>query len=425
MQTDMRLPWVVVVPRPEYRSSPLAETRFTGDGHEILLQGFHWDSHAGALDGSRSWKSWYTVLRENAEEIKAAGFSWVWFPPPCDSLAPQGYIPRRWNVLDTAFGTEAELRAAIRALEPVGALGDLVLNHRVGVATSGADFESPAFPDNRAAVTRNDDSGVGTGDLDTGETYAAGRDLDHTNPGVRATIVQYLRRLKEVGFRGWRYDFVKGYHGRFVAAYNEASMPEFSVGEFYDTDRQRVTDWVDATAGKSTAFDFPTRYLLYQACMRDDYSRLRSWNNGRTVPGGLLGYWPGRAVTFIDNHDTEYRRDAEHRHQHNDTQHFPGEAVERAHAYILTHPGIPCVFWSHYFDWGLGTRQKIHALIRIRKEAGIQARSAIEIKEAGKGLYAAIIDGRVAVKLGSRPWSPGPDWFCAIAGEQYAVWQRR
>jgi alpha-amylase len=309
-------------------------------------------------------------------------------------------------------------------LEPVKALADVVLNHRVGVATAGADFEDPPFPDNRAAVTRDDDSGIGTGNPDTGEHYAAGRELDHTNPDVRATVKNYLRRLRSVGFRGWRYDLVKGYHGRFVAEYNEASAPEFSVGEFFDTDRQRVTDWIDATGGKSTAFDFPTRYLLYEACLHDDYGRLRSVNGGRVVPGGLIGFWSSRAVTFVDNHDTEYRRDEEHRRHNDATRHFPGRTVEMAYAYVLTHPGIPCVFWSHYFDWGSATRQRIDRLIRVRRGMGLHAQSQVEIKDARKGLYAAIIDGRVAVKLGSCGWWPGGGWQLAVDGEKFAVWTR-
>ena len=37
----------------------------------------------------------------------------------------------------------------------------------------------------------------------------------------------------------------------------------------------------------------------------------------------------------------------------------------------------------------------------------------MEIREANRGLYAAVIDGRVAVKLGSRDWSPGHGWQLA------------
>jgi alpha-amylase len=426
MHIETTRPWVAVVPLPALRRGPAEAKQYVGDGWEILLQGFHWASHAGARDPvTRARKSWYRILAENSPAIQAAGFSWVWFPPPSDSLAPQGYIPKRWHLLDTPYGNERELREAIRVLQPVQALADVVLNHRVGVATGGADFADPAFRDNRAAIVRDDESGVGTGHPDTGERHAAGRDLDHTNPDVRAAIKDYLHRLQSLGFEGWRYDLAKGYHGRFVGEYNEATQPDFSVGEFYDCDRQKVTRWIDDTGGRSTAFDFPTRYLLYDACHADDFSRLRSIHGGRVVPGGLIGYWPSRSVTFVDNHDTEHRRDDDHRRENNSTRHFPGKLVDMAYAYILTHPGIPCVFWGHFFDWCPGTRQRIEQLIQVRRWTGIHARSWVDIKEARKGLYAAIIDGRVAVKLGSRDWWPGGGWELAADGERFAVWARK
>src|SRR5262245_31755369 len=176
------------------RHNPAAPTSFVGDGHDVLLQGFHWDSWRGADRGSGR-TGWYQIVKENAQAVKEAGFTRVWLPPASDSLAPEGYIPRRWNVLDSAYGSEAELRAALSALAPVQAIADVVLNHRVGVATGGADFADPPFPDNRAAIVRDDESGVGTGNPDTGERYPAGRDLDHTNPDVRRTVLAYLGRL--------------------------------------------------------------------------------------------------------------------------------------------------------------------------------------------------------------------------------------
>jgi alpha-amylase len=423
MQAEVKMPWVAVVALPP-GGGPAEERKYAGDGRDVLLQGFHWASHAGSPDGGpHGKKSWYRVLRDNAATIRSAGFTWVWFPPPSDSLAPQGYIPRRWNVLNSAYGSEAELRAAIAALEPVKALADVVLNHRVGVATAGADFDDPPFPDNPAAVVRDDESGVGTGNPDTGDRHPAGRDLDHTNPDVRAAVKGYLRRLKGVGFKGWRYDLVKGYHGRFVGEYNDASAPALSVGEFFDGDRQAVTNWIDATGDRSTAFDFPTRYLLYDAIRGDDYSRLGSVSGGRAVPGGLIGFWPGRAVTFLDNHDTEYRRDEEHRYD-DGTRHFPGKTVEQGYAYLLTHPGIPCVFWSHFFDWGEHTWWWIDRLLKVRKNTGLHAGSHVDIREAARGLYAAVVDGRVALKLGSRDWHPGGGWHRELAGDRCAVWTR-
>lgn len=412
------LAFVGVAPLPSVTTP--AQQKYVGDGRDILLQAFHWDSHRGG----GQHRSWYRVVHDNAERIKKAGFTSVWMPPPSDSLAPEGYIPRRWNVFNTCYGSEAELRGALHALAPLKPLADVVINHRVGVATSGADFEEPRFPDNRAAIVSDDDSGAGTGNRDTGELSPAGRDLDHSNPQVRHAVIDYLRRLKAVGFRGWRYDLTKGFHGRFIGEYNDATAPEFSVGEYFDGERQKLADWVDITGGKSATFDFPTRFRLFDACTEDACDRLRASNGGKAGPVGLIGLWPSRAVTFLDNHDTEYRREEEHRRYNNGIHHFPGRTAAMGYAYLLTHPGVPCVFWSHLFDWDEYTRQRIEQLLALRKHSGIHARSHVEIREARQGLYAAFIDGKVAMKLGSQDWHPGGGWQLAVCGDKFAVWKR-
>src|SRR5262249_5872664 len=99
MQVEVHSPWPALLPAPP-GGGRAAERGYAGDGRDVLLQGFHWASHAGVGGGAAAGRSWYRVLGENAAAIRAAGFTWVWFPPPSDSLAPQGYIPRRWNVLD-------------------------------------------------------------------------------------------------------------------------------------------------------------------------------------------------------------------------------------------------------------------------------------------------------------------------------------
>jgi alpha-amylase len=41
--------------------------------------------------------------------------------------------------------------------------------------------------------------------------------------------------LKSLGYRGWRYDMVHGYHAQWIALYNRLTIPTFAVGE-YDWD---------------------------------------------------------------------------------------------------------------------------------------------------------------------------------------------
>lgn len=68
-----------------------------------------------------------------------------------------------------------------------------------------------------------------------------------------------------------------------------------------DDARQTVINWIDGTEGLSSAFDFPTKGILQEAVKNCQYWRLRD-QNGKAP--GVLGWYPKRAVTFIDNHDT-------------------------------------------------------------------------------------------------------------------------
>lgn len=71
----------------------------------------------------------------------------------------------------------------------------------------------------------------------------------------------------------------------------------------YDQDapRQVLCDWISASGTGAAAFDFPTKGILQEAVKYTQYDRLRD-RDGRAP--GLLGWWPQKACTFIDNHDT-------------------------------------------------------------------------------------------------------------------------
>jgi alpha-amylase len=397
----------VATPAPPSAPATGPTEQFAGPKDAVMLQGFRWTA------SSVQSPSWYEIVRQNASVIKEAGFDYVWFPPPAQSVAQQGYIPARWYELGSRYGTAAELRAAISALAPARALADVVLNHRAGAHTGGADFEAPPFEPNPAAVASGDECHCGTGAADTGESVPYGRDLDHTNASVRAEVKKWLLWLKsDVGFAGWRYDMVKGYGGRYVADYNEASRPSLSVGEYWDDDRQKVVDWIDATGGRSMAFDFPTRTLLKRAFLEHNFGLLKA-PDGK--PAGVMGWWPRMSVTFLENHDTE---------PDNHNQPFPGDKVLAGYAYILTHPGVPCVFWNHFFDWGAEHKQKVRALIRLRREQHITSTSVVNIVAADGAKYAAVVDEKVAVKIGPGSWSPGHGWKVRVDGSDFAVWVR-
>jgi alpha-amylase len=387
----------------------------------VMLQGFHWYA-------DNYWyhppNGWWGVLADKAREVGGAGFGLIWFPP----VSRGSYYPTEWYNLESQWGTGDNLIKAVKAMHSAGVkvLADVVLNHRNG-SKDWADFVSPDWPTD--VVVRNDEwqGGPKSANDDEGQGDGGCRDLDHRSPLVQRDAKVFLRWLRNnIGFDGWRFDMVKGYPAYYTRIYNEASNPLFSVGEYYDTNRQMLADWVDGTdnssgkAAASTVFDFTTRYALVDAVESGRYGRLN--DNGR--PAGFIGWWPAKAVTFVENHDTSPR----------DPAFLPNAPAEYknqrliGYAYILTHPGVPCVFWPHFFDWGQNYRNRLQELINIRKAAGITAASRVSIMAASDELYAAIVEGdsgSVAVKLGrDRDWNPGPGWILAVSGERYAVWTR-
>lgn len=400
------------------------QQRYNGTGNEVMLQGFHWTSYNPANNGN---KGWYQIIQENAQVIKDAGFDYVWFPPPSRSAAgDNGYLPTEWFTLENGYGNQDALKQAVMALKPVMALCDIVINHRCGTATAGADFTNPSFGNekqNQASVVNGDECNCGKGrpeeihrDGSASEGNEAGRDLDHSSSRVRKQVQRFQQMLKdEIGFAGWRYDQVRGYSGKHIGQYNDASRPRLSVGEFWDNRAEKVLSWLDETGGKSTAFDFPTRQSLVDATLGQNYSHLKTIEG---KPPGVIGTRPEMSVTFIENHDTEPVRDG-------GSKRFPDDRIMQGYVYILTHPGIPCVFWRHFFDQGEQQKSQIVRLIALRKQAGITSRSRVFIEPDTNGKYAAIIDDKIAMKIGSASWSPGEGWEIALDGTDYAVWKKK
>lgn len=385
-----------------------------GNSNAVMLQGFHWESHMT--------NPWWNVVAGKAGDIADSGFDMVWLPPSSAAASDEGYLPNRLYVQNTNYGTQQQLQQAITALHGRGvkAVADIVINHRVGTK-DWADFTEPTWGSD--AVCRDDEWAGARGNYDTGSPYSAARDVDHTQPYVQSSIKEWLGWMKNtIGYDGWRYDYAKGFNGSYVGSYNDATAAWFSVGEYWDdldlnnanAHRQRLCNWIDATGGKSAAFDFTTKGILQQAVRYNEYWRLRD-SDGK--PSGLIGWWPARAVTFVDNHDTGPSSGGNGGQNH---WPFPSDKVMQGYAYILTHPGFPCVYWCHYYDWGL--HDKIRDLVRIRKSYGITASSSVAIQVADSSKYAAIVNGRVAVKIGSGDWSPGSGWTLSTYGSDYAVW---
>jgi len=424
------------------------------DDDRVMLQGFYWESYRhGHPEKFPSFgeKRWYDIVRENAAAIRKAHFDLIWLPPP--SFAGQhsaGYNPKELFRFDNSYGTQEQHRAMIEELlrngvEPVA---DIVVNHRDG-SSGWADFKNPAwgawaicgtdeaFSNPSSGIAHTPDSQRGKCEEKPAEytrhggttlQYESFRDIAHTDRRVRQDVVRYLRSLQSLGYRGWRYDMVHGFHAKWIALYNRLTKPTFSVGE-YDWgahNDQRGWIWhtatdsnaagVDHLKSSSNVFDFTTVFTLEQ--IRElRYHALYGLGSGIGMVGDTTDNlpWKNRAVTFVQNHDLGYRtnEDGTPQQNHEADKFANGWQVEQAYAHVLTHPGVPTVFWKHYFDWGSDLRNKIDALINARKAAGVHAGSVVHLQDNARlnGVYAARIDGRhgeLYVRIGGNDgkWEP-------------------
>ena len=424
---------------------------------DIMFQSFGWDEYSQSRHTSEG--GFYEYYNSRAGNLKAMGFDMIWLPPPSASTGGVGYFPTEWfNFSQTSWGSEAQLKKMLANMNARGLypIADVVVNHRSGT-TGWTDFTNPTW--GCETICSNDDAAnpanvyTGcrpSGAADTGEEFKGSRDLDHTNLTVQNGVKDFLSRLKALGFKGWRWDVAKGFAPVYFGNYIQASQPYYSVGENWDGNATKLKNWIDGTyAGGinssttvSGAFDFSTYYTLSKIIVTSTETKdgiplqiatnnFSSLNNSGSMAGlvGQFGY-AEKAVTFVDNHDTFVGKEA-----------FLGNNIPKAYAYILTHPGIPCVFAPHYYggsytkdgvtrNYSSGYAAAINKLMIARKTAGIDAWSSVTIDQSGAGLYAAYIKKRssdtdpvIAMKIGSNSWSPsGTGWVLVASGTDYEVW---
>lgn len=130
-----------------------------------------------------------------------------------------------------------------------------------------------------------------------------------------------------------------------------------------------------------------------------------------------------------------------HQHVHPDCAHpyphsgstqqhwpFPKNLVDQGYAYVLLHPGVPCVLWEHYFDDG--HKEKINELLRIRARNNITSKATLKILAAEDDIYVAVINDQVTIKMGPRydmgdlvP-SKEEGWRFVLSGRDWAVWEK-
>ena len=383
-------------PEPEPEPEPnLNSQGWASDYSGVMLQGFSWDSY-----NESQWK----VLEKQADELKNY-IDLVWLPQSgkcLETTQVMGYMPYYYFNQNSSFGSEAELRSLITKFKAagIGAIADVVINHRntEGWYTFPAEtYKGVTYQMQSTDICKNDDGGTTATQAatdgvslsqnnDEGTDFGGCRDIDHKSENVQKVIKAYLKYLKDdLGYTGFRYDMVKGFDGSHVADYNDAVGVEYSVGEYWDGN-DKIESWINRTNKKSAAFDFQFRYNVRDAVngaangkvtTSSDWSKLNS-NDNLMHDANYRRY----AVTFVENHDTQYRSETE--------QNDPlRKDTIAANAYMLAMPGTPCIFQPHWNAY----KSEIKEMIAARKYAGITNMSNYANKQSKKTLYVNEVTG--------------------------------
>ena len=382
---------------------------------DVMLQAFYYDSYRDGAPGdvvlsgttTLGNTKWSTLLNQSGEI--GSYFDLVWLPPSGKSEGGTGYHQTQYSNQNSDWGKQKELLEFINRMHAANTkvVADIVINH-AGCKSSWCDFypqnfgEYGTFQPDASWICKTDEvnfnpeagewKGKATGTDDGGynmqDNYASARDWAHADPRVQEMMKAYLKWMKDViGFDGWRYDYAQGFKGKYIDMYNSAAANYFSVVEFWNGDMNNIKSYLNDVNWNTLAFDFSTKYSAIQGIADGDYTKCKG--------SGLLGAGLSKyAVTFVDSHDTYFG--CKGGRDNNDEIAGCGKSMEDynkdrvlgANAFILSMPGVPCVFYPHWAKY----KDAIGKMVLARKAAGVHSESKVS-DEAGNGYYKATITG--------------------------------
>jgi len=358
----------------------------------IMMQSFYWDVEPIG--------DWYNLINSKVADWAESGVNRIWLPPVSkgqSGMFSMGYDPSDYfdvgefeqhGTVETRFGSRAELETLIDNAHNnnLEVIADIVMSHNSG---GGREDHPLREGDNEVFTLFNEENGNASGkfnrdyrhfhpneiQLEDGfgvNPFFEKTDLSHEVPYVREWLWErddsFAKFLKnDLGFDGWRFDFVKSFDPKWVKAWND-EVGGFSIGENFDGNAEVLRDWV--AQSESPAFDFACFFKLDEALDRNrDLTILAEGDMLRKTD-------PLNAVTFVSNHDTDGRREV-----------GPNGFVSLSHkmlayAYILTHDGYPTVFYSDYENTTFNPMMK-----RLMQVHNTIASGEVTIVEASKNIY--------------------------------------
>ncbi|TXC93014.1 alpha-amylase [Metabacillus litoralis] len=361
----------------------------------------------------------WNKLNNDTTHLKDIGITAVWIPPAYKGTSQNDVGYGAYDLYDlgefnqkgtirTKYGTKQQLKNAISSLHSKGiqVYGDVVMNHKGGadysqfvnaveVASNNRNYETTgqyqiqAWTGFNFAGRNNAHSsfkwqwyhfdGVdwdqsrskssiykfrGTGknwDWEVSSEngnydYLMYADVDFDHPDVQMEMKNwgewYANELKLDGFRLDAVKHIKhSYLGEWISSVRQSTGKEmFTVAEYWQNDLGAIENYLSKSGNNHSAFDVPLHYNFQKASNSSGNYDMRNILNGT-----LVASQPSKAVTIVENHDSQ-----------------PGQALEStvqswfkplAYAFILTRSqGYPTLFYGDYYGTRGSTSYEIPAL---------------------------------------------------------------
>lgn len=170
-----------------------------------------------------------------------------------------------------------------------------------------------------------------------------GADVDLNNVDVATELKNWGKwYVDTTNIDGFRLDAVKHIRSSFYLDWitdieERTGKNFFSVGEYWSTNVATLNQYIQDTKEKFALFDVPLHYNFFNASNSNGHYDMRTIFDNTLVKSN-----PEKAVTFVDNHDTQ-----------------PGQSLcswvqdwfkPLAYAIILLRKqGLPCVFYGDFY----------------------------------------------------------------------------
>lgn len=385
----------------------------------VMMQYFEWYLNCN--------KNLWNTVKKKGEELSRLGITSIWLPPAYKGIGGENEVGygvydlydlgefNQKGSIATKYGTKDEYLDAIVGLQQSGldVYADVVLNHKMGADKlqtikavkcnwedhtkeegeeetvevwtkftfpgrnhkysdfewnwthfNGIDYNSRT---NEVALYKLKNK---TWQMDVDKEhgnydYLMGADIDFSNQEVIDECMKWGKwYLDLTGVNGFRFDAVKHIESNFIRdfiremnAYYDKNL--FSVGEYWNANVNELKNYIERTEGEISLFDVPLHYNFYQASNSNgDYDMSKILDNT------LMKENYGKAVTFVDNHDTQ-----------------PGQALQswvsgwfKEIAYsiiLLRREGYPCIFYGDYYGIqhdNIEPMENLKTLVLLRRD---------------------------------------------------------